>query len=133
MRDVALSIGHFRVAHADSANGVAVTVGVAEGIADIARDLCHQDRAPSWSNFSARFGPYPWPAYTVAITPGLLPAASSIRCHVMQGPGTIGRTTTHEVAHQWFYGLVGNDQGARPVARRGAWPPTARDGAKATR
>jgi hypothetical protein len=32
----------------------------------------------------------------------------------MQGPGTIGRTTPHEVAHQWFYGLVGNDQGRDP-------------------
>jgi hypothetical protein len=34
--------------------------------------------------------------------------------HVMQGPETIGRTTSHEVAHMWFYGLVGNNQGRDP-------------------
>jgi aminopeptidase N len=32
---------------------------------------------------------------------------------VMQGPGTLG-VTSHEVAHQWFYGLVGNNQGRDP-------------------
>ena len=26
----------------------------------------------------------------------------------------VGRTTPHEVAHQWFYGLVGNHQGRDP-------------------
>jgi aminopeptidase N len=31
----------------------------------------------------------------------------------MQGPGTLG-VTSHEVGHQWFYGLVGNDQGRDP-------------------
>jgi aminopeptidase N len=34
--------------------------------------------------------------------------------HVMQGPGSIGRTTPHEAAHQWFYGLVENNQGRDP-------------------
>src|SRR2546426_6145047 len=32
----------------------------------------------------------------------------------MQGPSTIGRTTSHELGHQWFFGLVGNDQGRDP-------------------
>jgi aminopeptidase N len=32
----------------------------------------------------------------------------------MQGPGTIGRSTSHEIGHQWFYGLVGDDQGRDP-------------------
>jgi aminopeptidase N len=34
--------------------------------------------------------------------------------HVMQGSTSIGRTTSHELAHQWFYGLVGNNQGRDP-------------------
>jgi aminopeptidase N len=33
---------------------------------------------------------------------------------VHQGPGSGGRTTPHELGHQWFYGLVGNDQGRDP-------------------
>jgi aminopeptidase N len=32
----------------------------------------------------------------------------------MQGPGSAGRSTPHEVSHMWFYGLVGNDQGRDP-------------------
>ena len=32
----------------------------------------------------------------------------------MLGPFTEGEITTHEVGHQWFYGLVGNDQGRDP-------------------
>ncbi len=32
----------------------------------------------------------------------------------MQGPNTNARTTPHEVAHQWFYALVGSDQGRDP-------------------
>jgi aminopeptidase N len=31
----------------------------------------------------------------------------------MQGNNTLG-VTSHEVGHQWFYGLVGNDQGRDP-------------------
>ena len=58
-------------------------------------------------------GPYPWPAYTLGITAGLR-GGVEFPGHVMQGPGTIGRTTSHEVAHQWFYALVGNDQGRDP-------------------
>jgi aminopeptidase N len=39
--------------------------------------------------------------------------------HVMQGSGTLGRTTTHELAHQWFYGLVGNNQSRNPFLDEG--------------
>jgi hypothetical protein len=48
----------------------------------------------------------------------------------MQGPGTIGRTPPHEVGHQWFYGLVGNDQGRDPVLDEGlaTWAEVRVDG-----
>ncbi len=32
----------------------------------------------------------------------------------MQGPDTVGRTTPHEVGHQWFYALVQSNQGRDP-------------------
>ena len=33
---------------------------------------------------------------------------------VHTGPGAQGRSTSHEVGHQWFYALVENDQGRDP-------------------
>ena len=38
---------------------------------------------------------------------------------IFLGTGTAGALTTHEVAHQWFYGLVGNDQARDPVLDEG--------------
>jgi aminopeptidase N len=34
--------------------------------------------------------------------------------HVMHGGGSSTRSIVHEVAHQWFYSLIGNDQGRDP-------------------
>ena len=42
---------------------------------------------------------------------------------IFLGENGIARATTHEVAHQWFYSLVGNDQGRDPVLDGGS-PPT---------
>jgi hypothetical protein len=44
----------------------------------------------------------------------------------MQGSASIGRTTSHELAHQWFYGLVGNDQARQPFADEAAADSVAR-------
>jgi hypothetical protein len=65
------------------------------------------------NDFSKRFGPYPWPSYTLALEPGLS-GGIEYPMHVMQGPGTLGRTTSHEIGHMWFYGLVSTNQGATP-------------------
>jgi hypothetical protein len=64
-------------------------------------------------DFGKRYGPYPWPTYTLAITPGL-GGGIEYPSFVMQGPRTLLQVTSHEIGHQWFYGLVGNDQGRDP-------------------
>jgi hypothetical protein len=111
MRDIAVSIGHFRVAERDAA-GVHITVGVAADVAE-SPDTYANKIATRLEQFSTWFGAYAWPVYTMAVTPSLR-GGIEYPTHVMQGPGTIGRTTTHELAHQWFYGLVGDDQGRDP-------------------
>jgi hypothetical protein len=50
---------------------------------------------------------------TLAITPGLS-GGIEYPMLVHTGPGAIGRSTSHEVGHQYFYGLVANDQGRDP-------------------
>ncbi len=113
MRDVALSVGRFATVSAVvlAPERVQVTIGVHRGIVDPPN--VYLDRVvQSLEDFGQRFGPYPWPTFTMAITPEL-GGGIEYPGHVMQGPGTLG-VASHEVAHQWFYGLVGNNQGRDP-------------------
>ncbi len=115
MRDVALSVGRFDTvsAVAMAPQPVQVTVGVQKGVVDTETPKAYLDRVvASLEDFGKRFGPYPWPAFTMAITPEL-GGGIEYPGHVMQGQNTFG-VTSHEVGHQWFYGLVGNDQGRDP-------------------
>ena len=112
--DVAVSVGHFTMASATVhlPHPVQVTVGVQAGVGE--SPAAYLSRiGPALEDFSARYGPYPWPSYSVAVTPALS-GGIEYPMHVLQGPGTGGRTTSHEVAHMWFYGLVGNNQGRDP-------------------
>ncbi|MGH9225816.1 MAG: M1 family aminopeptidase [Acidimicrobiales bacterium] len=114
MRDFALSVGRFTVreATAMAPNPVQVKVGVHQGIGE-SPDRYLAKVVDVLATFATQFGPYPWPTFTLAITP-TLGGGIEYPSHVMQGPGTIGSTTTHEVGHMWFYGLVGNNQGRDP-------------------
>ena len=112
-RDVAVSVGRFTVstATAMAPDPVQVEVAVHDGIDDGA---VYVDRiVAALESFAAWYGPYPWPAYRLSITPELS-GGIEFPMHVLQGPDTSGRTTPHEVAHMWFYGLVGNVQGRDP-------------------
>ena len=61
---------------------------------------------------------YPWPEFTIVETsggygmesPGLIWIPSDT------ASGNVSYLVHHEAAHQWFYGLVGNDQQAEPIA-----------------
>jgi hypothetical protein len=114
MRDVALSVGRFVTATATAMapDPVQVTVGVHQGLTD-SPDRYLTKVVQVLEDFGRRFGPYPWPAFTLAVTPDV-GGGIEYQGHVMQGPGTLNVITPHEVAHQWFYGLVGNDQGRDP-------------------
>lgn len=110
--DWAMSIGDFRIVTGTADGGVAVSVGVDRQVGDAPGP--YLDKVVKVLNdFSKRYGPYPWPSYTLALTPELS-GGIEYPMHVMQGPGTLGRTTSHEVGHMWFYGLVATNQGATP-------------------
>ena len=115
MRDVAMSVGRFEtltaVAHAPQP--VQVTVGIHRGTVDNDGPRAYLDKiVVALEDFGKRFGAYPWPTFTFAITPQL-GGGIEYPAHVMQGQNTLG-VTSHEVGHQWFYGLVGNNQGRDP-------------------
>jgi hypothetical protein len=114
MRDFALSVGRFTTVTAQALTPapVIVTVGAAAGTGVSPQPFAAK-AVRVLEDYSRRFGPYPWPTYTLAITPNLS-GGIEWPSFVMQGPSTIGRTTSHEIGHEWFYGLVGNDQGRDP-------------------
>jgi hypothetical protein len=95
-----------------------VVVGVEAGMslrpeavaAEVANDL---------GVLARRFGPYPWPSLRVAVLPDLKEVGIEYPTMIFLGVDTAGELTRHEVAHQWFYSLVGNDQARDPVVDEG--------------
>jgi hypothetical protein len=114
MREFAIALGRFRVVRgvARAPQPVDVTVAVESGMADDASAYLATARR-ALSDFGTRFGPYPYDTYTLVLTPDLS-GGIEYPAFVHQGPKTGGRTTPHEIGHQWFYGLVGDDQGRDP-------------------
>lgn len=135
-RDVGISIGRFppdrrAAAVVEAPHPVDVVVAVDASLGE--DPAAYLRRVTTALDAMAdRYGPFPWDSFSLAITPGL-EGGIEHPGHVMQGPGTIGRTTPHEVAHQWFYGLVGNDQGRDPWLDEGlaSWAEFRHDGAVA--
>ncbi len=74
----------------------------------------------SLSFFSQRFGPYPFAEFDVAAIPTVAGGIEYPGLIVMpirnydQESGFFQLATIHEVAHQWWYSLVGNDQQDEP-------------------
>ncbi|HEX4822362.1 MAG TPA: M1 family aminopeptidase [Acidimicrobiales bacterium] len=111
VRDIAFSIGHFTLLE-DDVNGVHVTLGVDRSITD--RPQRYMDlTTTALRDYEARLGAYPWSTYSAAVLPGF-EGGIEFPTHVMHGAGSATRSIVHEVAHQWFYALVGNDQGRDP-------------------
>ena len=80
------------------------------------------------------YGPYPWPELIVAPTPGGW-IATEWPSIVFMGSQTYGdaEVVHHEVAHQWFYALLGNDQLREPwVERRSRTSASATSSARVT-
>ena len=120
VRDFAIAAGRFEtfttVAHAPEP--VQVTAAVAPGTGASVRDVAYRARA-ALEAISARYGPYPWPTLHVAVVPALGRVGIEYPTMIFLGGEGIVRATTHEVAHQWFYSLVGNNQARDPVLDEG--------------
>jgi hypothetical protein len=105
-RDVSVAVGSFVTAETD-VDGVRVTTGVLPGSG---RDPARLARATGEAieQLSARFGPFPYATLTVPWLPdygGGIEYPSSILL-----ASTDEVVLLHEVAHMWFYGMVGDSQ-----------------------
>jgi hypothetical protein len=109
--DWAASIADFTTV-TNTVGDVPIVVGVEKSMTDNPTAYLSKVRS-SLAELSRRYGRYPYPRLTLALTPGMR-GGIEYPGHIMQGPDTNARTTPHEVAHQWFYSLVGSNQGRDP-------------------
>jgi hypothetical protein len=73
----------------------------------------------AYDTFSARVGPYPYETLSLAEIPVGGGMESPALLWIPSNATRAARRrylVTHEIAHQWFYGVVGNDQASDPFA-----------------
>ena len=82
------------------------------------RALIVDAAADAFRTIQSRLGPYPYPIYKVVQSAGGYGMESPGMIWIPYGVGraNLRYLVAHETAHQWFYGLVGNDQARQPFA-----------------
>jgi hypothetical protein len=107
-RDVSVAVGDLRTTTL-TVGTTRITVGAAGRRPP--QDLL-DDLRLAVTELSRRFGPFPYPALNVTLLPfggGGIEYPGSI---LLLGQDRV--TTVHEVAHEWFYGMVGDSQARDP-------------------
>jgi hypothetical protein len=107
-RDVAVSVGELSTASTTVA-GTRVTVGAPDR-GSTTPALAQLKRAVG--ELARRFGPFPFPALNVTLLPELGGGIEYPGAILLFGSSQL--VDTHETAHQWFYGMVGNSQSRDP-------------------
>ena len=114
MRDVALALGPF-VVETRQVGDVLLQVWVLRTHRDDV-EVVLDAAALQMTLLNELMGPYPYPELDLVDAPG---AFGGIEYPGLVYLGTLGSSwviepTVHEVAHQWFYGLIGDDQIEQP-------------------
>ncbi|SDP78688.1 Peptidase family M1 [Streptomyces sp. cf386] len=113
VRDFAWAAGPFRTATETSPGGVRVKSYWAPNTPAAGVRLNRKDGVAAVDRFGKEFGRYPYGEIDLVMTkefgggmeyPGL----------VILGTTEEGSAVVHEVAHQWWYGIVGNDEYGAP-------------------
>lgn len=111
-REFALTVGDFEVERA-AAGEVAVNVYTARGSTLEAREIARV-AAGALADFERRFGDYPYRELDIHLLVGDYDGGDEYPGLILlfsNGPIDDGTryVAAHEVAHQWWYGVVGND------------------------
>ena len=130
-RDVSVAVGDIKMAE-DQVLDVDVAPGVAAGsglpvMVGVAADAFTTDSAVSTAlsrvSTSARaaverltthLGFFPYRSLSVVVLPGIGAAGIEYPGAILLGTAAWQQVIPHEVAHQWFYGMLGNNQSVDP-------------------
>jgi hypothetical protein len=112
VRDFAWAAGDLRTVMRD-ARGIDVVVWYQPGVvARATADALARDAADVIRTLGHAFGAYPYPEIDVVVAGNASFGGMEYPTIVFSVPRRI--TVAHELAHQWFYGTVGNDQYREP-------------------
>jgi hypothetical protein len=128
-RDVGVAAGLFTTETATTPDGVEVTGGVLPG-SELPAALLVQEASAAIANLAAHVGPFPYRTLSVALLPDY---GGGIEYPSMIFEATANpEVLVHEVAHMWFYGMVGNSQFRDPWLDEAfaSWAETVVDGAE---
>jgi hypothetical protein len=106
-RDVSVAVGEFDTEEQTTPGGTRVTVGVLPD-PDLPPDRLADWTVDAIADLEGRFGDFPYDTLSVALLPDY---GGGIEYPSMILEATPSRSVlVHEVAHQWFYGMIGNSQ-----------------------
>ncbi len=111
-RDVSVTVGRFTVRRATIA-GVAVSVGIAAGVRGDAGRLLNRARR-SIEALVRMYGPFPYPSLMISALPSLSSGGIEFPGAIQVGPLRWEVVVPHEAAHEYFYGMVGDNQARDP-------------------
>ena len=116
MRDIALAVGGLRLTQRILPDGVKVNAWVLPEHAAQAQQLLDEG-AGQLQNLDALVGPYPFGELDIVDSPGAYGGVEYpglVFIGVVDARGGFEEATVHEVGHQWFYSLIGDDQLLQP-------------------
>lgn len=113
VRDFAWAAGPFRSATRTTPGGVLVRSYWAPDTPAAGVRLTRTDAVAAIDRFGREFGRYPYGELDVVMTPEF-GGGMEYPGLVLIGTTEEGGAVVHEVAHQWWYGIVGNDEYSSP-------------------